>query len=210
MSWAREPLSRMTAENLSYQELFSLLEASLQQEQEEKAALLRDNTDIIQQKSIEPSANKIPGIFWNGQPRYANNNNWRKQSRNTSSTSKSCWNCGSTKHLIRKCPKLHDVAEIAARKVQYYDKKKFNNENKALKQVLFEVCEQLCISDSKPGNYDDANVFFGGCIENSSDEESSDCDTDSPTKQAEELLTQVDPDISSSAEPSLANCFQDF
>ena len=63
MSWAHEPLSRMQAGNMTYQELVSQLEASIQQEREEKEARLKDNLGKSSSHYDEKLSGNMPGII---------------------------------------------------------------------------------------------------------------------------------------------------
>jgi hypothetical protein len=76
-------------------------------------------------------------MFFYGQARYGRENT-RKYSPADAikSNDKECWNCGSPNHLLGGCPKQKDIANIAAKKVQFYNKKRFDDEKKALKKVL--------------------------------------------------------------------------
>jgi hypothetical protein len=134
MSWARELLSRVNAGGMSYQEVFSHLESSLQQERDEKAALLQDNN---YSRSGGQMSDKIPGILFNSQARYGRANTRKYSPYNAiQSNGKECWNCGSPNHRLGGCTKQKDIANIAARKVQFYNKTRFDDEKKALKRVL--------------------------------------------------------------------------
>ena len=53
------------------------------------------------------------------------------------------FNCGSKSHGITHCKQKLVATVTSAQKFQFYAKKKFENENKAVKRVLVELFEQL-------------------------------------------------------------------
>ncbi len=159
MTWAKEPLSRLASLNLSYQEFYSQLEASIQQERDEKKYLAVDkaNAHITGQEatSSEELKQAIPGVLFASQARYGRN---PKDNRNGVRT---CFKCGSDKHLLRQCPQRKDFIETAAQKVQTYNKFRPNVNNS--KRVLYEICEQLeeCPQSEEDESFTPAEVFFG-------------------------------------------------
>ena len=201
MSWAHEPLSRVTAGGMSYQELYSQLESSIQQEREEKAAILQDTN---YGRSVNHSSDKIPGIFFNGQARYGRGKNWKnEQTDSHQPRSKSCWNCGSSNHLLGSCLKPKDLTNIAARKVQYYNKTKYDDEKQSLKRVLFEFCKQIEPETEMTDEFDDAEVFFQGC------HDGDECKYSSEENDSSEPSLTQDSKIPND-DPSLKNCLPDF
>jgi hypothetical protein len=205
MSWAREPLSRVNAGYMSYQELFSQLESSIQQERDEKAAILQDAN---YSRSGSRMSDKVPGIFFNGQARYGRENTRKYSPANAvQSNGKECWNCGSPNHLLGGCTKKKDIANIAARKVQFYNKTKFDDENKALKRVLFEICEQIRTDDNDTGGYEDATTYFQECSVPESEIPNDETETENGLTM-EQLFNH--PTESQKTEPSLTNCLSDF
>jgi hypothetical protein len=187
MSWARGPLSRVTAGGMSYQEFYSQLEASIQQEREEKSAILGDapyNNSRLQNGTH--AGERVPGIFFSGQARYARDKTWTQRGNNAVNKDRSCWNCDSKEHLLVACPKPKNVPNILARKVQHYDRSKFNNEKKALKRVLYEVCEQLDRPEESTSDLQDASTYFQDCLDDeleSSEENEQNSSTDTPYEQ---------------------------
>jgi hypothetical protein len=205
MSWAREPLSRVNAGGMSYQELFSQLESSIQQERDEKAALLQDSN---YRRSGSQISDKVPGIFFNGQARYGRENTRKYSPANAiQSNGKECWNCGSPNHLLGGCTKQKDIANIAARKVQFYNKTRFDDEKKALKRVLYEICEQIGTDDTEADGYEDASTYFQEC--SMPEGEIPNDDNETTNGQTMEQLFNH-PTESSQTEPSLTNCLSDF
>ena len=206
MSWAHEPLSRMQAGNMTYQELVSQLEASIQQEREEKEARLKDNLGKSSSHYDDKLSGNLPGIFWNGQPRYAKDRSWRSNRHfEKKKKSKTCWNCGNTDHLMKDCPNKEGLADTVAKKVQFYTRKRYNNENKALKQVLFEFCQQINESDSDSDEYENTDVFFGNCDE--------DCNKEACSDEEKELCEELWNSSMKGSEnqgPSLKNALENF
>jgi hypothetical protein len=97
----------------------------------------------------------------------------RTQNNPKQKPKKQCWNCGSSDHLLNSCPKINDLNNTAAKKVQYYDKSRFSDQNKAFKQVLFEICEQLEAEPGTVDKYQDGSVFFNGCQQDADEAEQS-------------------------------------
>jgi hypothetical protein len=95
--------------------------------------------------------------------------------------------------------KPKDLSNIAARKVQYYNKTRYGNENKSLKRVLFEFCEQM-EAEAETDEYENAEVFFQEYV--NEDENKNETCTDE-TLLAKSLNDPND-------DPSLANCLPDF
>ena len=90
-------------------------------------------------------------------------------------------------------------------RVQYLQQNKFPNQNRALRSVLFEICEQLEESPTALSDeYEDAETFF------STELEGDDSTTESPDEEvAEQLFFRAKDERSK--QPSLTNCFdQDF
>ena len=83
-SWAKGPLNRDSAEDLSYQELYSQLQAAIQQEIEEKAAVLLDQS-IGRSAPALPRTNglpsrsigSIPGVLFTSPAKYGRDNSRR-------------------------------------------------------------------------------------------------------------------------------------
>jgi hypothetical protein len=63
MTWAKDPLSRASAGGMDYQELFSQLEASIQQEREEKAAGMRDLAYSGAPRNTPGASDRTPDVF---------------------------------------------------------------------------------------------------------------------------------------------------
>jgi len=160
MTWSKEPLSRLASMNLSYQEFYSQLEASIQQEREEKkfVAVDKANAHISGQEATDIAGLKkaIPGVL------FATQAHDRKNITSATNTGrKTCFKCGSDKHLIRQCPENGDIMESAAQKVQTYNRFSQNQDNS--KRVLYELCQQLegAVQPRAEDNFETADIFFG-------------------------------------------------
>lgn len=145
MTWARDPLCRIAPMQLTYQQLYSQLEASIQQMKDEKTVMLSDRAnynleDIAEkvgpQDQGEPFNDKVPGVLFTGQARYGVNPRQTKK--------RACFNCGMTNHLIRDCRKPIKSKYNAQRRMQDNSRGYYSNND--AKQILFELCEQLDIS----------------------------------------------------------------
>jgi len=79
----------------------------------------------------------------------------------TNTGRKTCFKCGSDKHLIRQCPENGDIMESAAQKVQTYNRFSQNQDNS--KRVLYELCQQLegAVQPRAEDNFETADIFFG-------------------------------------------------
>ena len=139
MKWARDPLSRIAPMQLSYQQLYAQLEASIQQFKDEKAIILSDRvnynldtcnhvtntSDEITEKHV------VPGVLFSGQGRYG---------VNPKSTSKrACFNCGMTHHLIKDCRKRINFKSMAPRKLASTEDR-FGNTNAVMLEVVRRKC----------------------------------------------------------------------
>jgi len=223
-SWAKGPLNRDSAEDLSYQELYSQLQAAIQQEIEEKAAVLLDQS-IGRSAPALPRTNglpsrssgSIPGVLFTSPAKYGRDNSRRSGGSTTGITAnigeRSCWNCGATDHLLTDCRKPRNLAEIAARKVQFYDRKKFKDEKKALKRVLLEFCEEFQHSKQDETDddecYDNPQVFFSDFANDLHD--LSDQEDGNDAGIADQLFTRAHAARDHLAKnPSLTNCLGDF
>lgn len=211
--WAKEACSRANAGLLKYHEFYNQLESAVQLEQEEKVGRLRDQkhlrlTSVMNDDPVLRS--RISDTYYNGQPRYAKEPQpWRKTQRPSQERrfrpNIICWGCRKPGHILSDCtePTLQNVAK----KVQYYQKNKFEDPHKATKRVLFELCQELDKEEelvSPEEEYEDADTFF--CDVNESFDTGG--ATEEPSEVAEQLFART---ISArSQEPSLTDCFEDF
>jgi hypothetical protein len=91
--------------------------------------------------------------------------------------------------------------------VQFYNKTRFDDEKKALKRVLYEICEQIRTDENEADGYEDAFTYFQkrsmpeGEIPND--------DNETANGQTMEQLFNH-PTESSQTEPSFTNCLSDF
>ena len=141
-SFASEPISSAAARGYEYQELLSKLESSIQLEREQKSAQMLLNPLA---KIASRNGSDAEPIFFQGQANYGKD---KFQHRvHFKDEDVGCFNCGSKSHGITHSKEDLDATAVSARKVQFYAKRKFKNENKALKRVVFELFEELNESD---------------------------------------------------------------
>ncbi|CDF36767.1 unnamed protein product [Chondrus crispus] len=165
MPWSSEPLSRVATHQLTFQQLYSELEAALQLDKESKIAIIRDHAQL-NQRSV--SHDSWAGILYTGQGRYYNNSPYPRERDQTStrqprfggrafrspSTTKQkvkfnpltvsgCFNCGGN-HLLRDCTLPLNTSRAATRKMEYYAKKA-DTKPIAVHHVLADLCKQLDI-----------------------------------------------------------------
>ena len=165
MSWSSEPLSRVATHQLTFQQLYSELEAALQLDKESKLAVIRDRAQLNQRSVPHDSST---GILYTGQGRYYNNSPYPRE-RDPRSTGQphasgrvyrspltarqkgkfnplsvsGCFNCGGN-HLLRDCTLPLNTSRAAARKMEYYAKKA-DTKPIAVHHVLADLCQQLDI-----------------------------------------------------------------
>ena len=138
MTWSSEPLSRVATHELTFQQLYSELEAALQLDKESKLAIIRDRAQLDQRQV--PHDGSI-GILFTGQGRYYNNalypsarDSTRTQRcfsgrafRSPSTTKpkgnfnplsvSGCFICGGN-HLLRDCTLPLNTSRAATRKME--------------------------------------------------------------------------------------------
>lgn len=164
--WA-EPILYRINQNTEFQQFYTELANALQLS-EEKAARKSES-------SHHKESSSKPLILFN-QPKYA-----KKITQSLFpgyNIDKSCWNCGSPQHTLNRCTKPINTSRVAARKVQFYEKKfKGKNRNDTAKQVLYELVrgldELLNIDGSDAsGDDNDAETYFESTLlDYSSDDE---------------------------------------
>lgn len=147
-TWAAGPLSRMSTTCMTYQELYAQLESSIQNEKDTKQALAVDHAARLVPKTSTPGEQfgsedtPIPGVMFAGQARYG---------RHPDVKSRQCFNCGSTAHLIKDCPKKIDISN---RGYNHNNRTRtsYGNQDRDLRarRILFEVCQQLAIEQDEP------------------------------------------------------------
>lgn len=163
-SWARDACSRANAALISYRELYGQLEAAIQLEQEEKIGRVRDQKSLqLDSLSTDDFQNPEPNeTLFTGQSRYKNRlrasrtSKFHHESRKRNFTS--C-NCGKRGHVIAECRQRKDLTNTAANRVQYLRRNGYKDQNKVLKRVLYEICQQLEES-SDSGEFESAENFF--------------------------------------------------
>ena len=82
MPWSSEPLSRVATHQLTFQKLYSELEAALQLDKESKLAIIRDRAQLDQRRGPH---DRSTSILYTGQGRYYNNSSYPSE-RNLTST----------------------------------------------------------------------------------------------------------------------------
>lgn len=140
--WARDPLSRIATNSLSFQALYGELDAAAQLDKESKLAAKITNSQRSTSDAIIP-------INFSGQGRYRNGNasNRNKKGFNPLSIT-GCFNCGDPHHRAKQCPKPPDHARMAAKRIEYLKKKKTPN---AVHVVLAYFCDEMDDSDEGDG-----------------------------------------------------------
>ena len=158
--WAKDPLSRIAPENLTFLELFSELESALQLHKEtELAKLLDEKIDMNLQDTV------VEGTLYSGQGRYIRKNSFtsygnakgrrylpqNKRPNFNPLTIAGCFNCDDPGHTMSQCPKPIDATKAAMRKMDYYARKGGKKDN-SVHMVLLDLCQQL---DEPPGDPSD-------------------------------------------------------
>ena len=167
MPWSSEPLSRVATHQLTFQRLYSELEAALQLDKESKLAIIRDRARLDQRRGPHDHST---GILYTGKGRYYNNSPYPSE-RNSTSTHRrfsgrafrspsmskpkgkfnplsvsGCFNCGGN-HSLRDCTLPLNTSRAATRKMEYYAKKA-ETKPIAVHRVLADLCQQLDIDSA--------------------------------------------------------------
>ncbi|KAI0561854.1 hypothetical protein FGB62_70g112 [Gracilaria domingensis] len=88
---------------------------------------------------------------------------------------RTCFNCGERGHILKYCRHPMDSLAIAVRKVQLYQKSgKFGDRSKALKRVLYELCDQI----DQQSDLEDTDTFFNDAEHSESDQDSNASESD--------------------------------
>lgn len=135
--WAHEPLLRVAMHNISFQQLYRELEASLQLNKEAQLEISRESGGRSELVSNNAS------VAYTGQGRYKSLGNQTSKGGNhkdaVSLSIAGCFNCDEPSHMAKGCPKHRNFAGAAARKLEYLHKKKTAN---SVHVVLAHLCHQ--------------------------------------------------------------------
>lgn len=176
-AWSREPLSRVTTYNISYQKLYGELEAAVHLEKETKHAALHESMTSSNSGRFGHD-DEIPGSLFTGQTKYAKHpsslgyqdrTGFGKQTKGVKFDPlliSGCFNCDDPNLLVKNCRKPLNVAKAAARKLEYYSKKDKTRDH-AVHVVLEEPCTQLDMERENKGDtggdiayaYKDQEIF---------------------------------------------------
>jgi hypothetical protein len=96
-----------------------------------------------------------------------------------------------------------DLTNIAARKVQCYNKTKYDDEKQYLKRVLFEFCKQIKPEAERTDEFDDAEVYFQGYHDGDEYNNSSEGKNSAEPSLTHALKIPSD-------DPSFKTCLSDF
>ena len=158
---SNEPLSRVATHQLTFQQLYSELEAAVQLHKGSKLAILRDRAQLRRRTLPEDDS---AGIMCAGQGRYYHGtapSHLGKARKPCVPSSvprgtgvkpaqrgqfdplsiSGCFNCGGN-HLVKDCNLQLNTSRAAARKMDYYSKKA-NTKPIAVHHVLANLCQQL-------------------------------------------------------------------
>lgn len=159
-SWSHEPLSRVATHGLTFQQLFGELESALQLDKEAQIAMLRDKAS----KSYRNVNDEVELVNYAGQGRYKFNqigNSFKNAKEFDPLSVAGCLNCGNPAHVLKDCPKPLNVAQAAARRLEYFNKKK--KSTNAVHFILANLCRQLEDTHIKAEkeDSDDVEIFKG-------------------------------------------------
>lgn len=153
-SWAHEPLGQNATSGLSFQQLYSELKIAVLLEKESSAITL--NTIPI------PSfpRSDISKVHFSGQGRCVHSfEHGRKQNR-FRNQKRSCFNCRSTSHLVRNCPRAVYFSRATANRIR--DLGRDNTQN-AVYIVLAHLCDELdspeCTTEDTGDTQNDSEIF---------------------------------------------------
>ena len=146
------------------------LEAAIQLEQEGKIGRMRDQRNLqVDTFAVgDPSfdGTTTSGTYLNGQSRYAKpprfnpmfngHKNYGQGYRGKKSIG--CVGCNEEVHIVMRCPHRKDTPNAAAANVQYLQRDG-SDQTRALKRVLFEICEKLAMPDIE-SDYKQAEKFI--------------------------------------------------
>lgn len=157
--WAKEPLSRIATGNLSFQQLYSELEISVQLERESSIAAASS-----QASEVIPSTNRTANqILFNGQGRFIRANH--KPKSFATNRKRSCFNCGSESHLVGDCPQPVNFSRAAANRIRQLRNKSTQN---AIHVLLAHLCSELddATNDECNGDDEDDAAVFAAMLVN--------------------------------------------
>ena len=198
-SRARDACSRANAGEIGYQQFYSQLEAAIQLEQEEKIGRMRDqkNLQVDTFAEGEPSfdGTTTSCTYFNGQSRYAKPPRFKPKSNRRKNYGQGyhgkksirCFGCNEEGHIVMRCLHRSDKPNAAAARVQYLQRDGVD-QTRALKRVLFEICEQIAMPEVE-SDYDPAETFFSE--ERDKDADLTDLEDPGKDDIAEQLFTSA-------------------
>jgi len=145
--WATEPLSRVATHDLSFQQLYGELAASLQLHSAAKRAKDRRSSIADGQVKSELASVMFAGQGVYGRPKTGvgatsaagASRAVQRKDRFDPLSLMGCFNCDDPGHTMRDCPRPRDATRAAKRKLDYFAKKRAGTP--ALAGILFQLCQ---------------------------------------------------------------------
>ena len=147
--WATEPLSRVATHDLSFQQLYGELAASLQLHTAAKRA-----KDRRLSMAVGPVKSELARVMFAGQGVYGRPKTGvgatsaagpsravQRKDRFDPLSLMGCFNCDDPNHTMRDCSRPRDATRAAKRKLAYFSKKRAGTP--ALAGILFQLCQQV-------------------------------------------------------------------
>lgn len=134
-----QPLSSVPTHSLSFKQLFADLESAILLSKEAGMKMLWEKAG----KFFWKVGDKVAFVTFAGQGRYRKYHNNRPSCGSTKFnllSIPSCFNYKSSNHIVKDCPKPLNAAQAAARRVEYFNKKRNTN---ALHVNLADLYRQL-------------------------------------------------------------------
>lgn len=158
MPWAIPPMSRISTNQLSFQQLYMELVSALQLKKEfdpsgaQDSAGSRGKQVLFEGQGMYGRPVKGIGATQSGKPKGVSDKGASPRKRFNPLSVAGCFNCDEPSHTMRNCPLPIDAIKAAKRKVAYYDKKAgAGRASTAL--VLYQLCVEVngCVEEDEPG-----------------------------------------------------------